>query len=270
MLNEDFLKNLKPFKVQAKNLKGKRVIFYLLKRKDVAVLSKKALAQELYEITEESWGAFDKDFMLKHTIDSDLLALAQADDKIIGYASLDEKELNGENFFYFEFLVIRKDYQKLGLSRYLINILMKRSFWKNLKKGIFHINYATITPNPRVVGIINRVSSWMYPNPGLFKKGKGIPEADNRVWKIAQAVIKKSNNPERKIDREGLVLHDSYADTPWLIYKPGEVPKDKDERVNEFCDYYLKFNKEKGDEFIVLAKIRVSQGILNLIKKVLK
>jgi hypothetical protein len=214
------------------------------------------LTKNIYRLTKKAWGDFGIKFIKKHILESDYLILLYNKNLIKGFLSLNEKKVINQKYYYIEFLVIDPEIQKIGLSKELIKLALKKIFLTNILKGRLFINIITISPNPKIIGMISRRSSEMYPNPEEFINNK-LPKASDKYWKIANIILKDSWNPNRKLDREGLVLHNSYKHMPWLIYKPNNVPHDKDIKINIFCNSYLNYKKETGNEFIIIAKLNI-------------
>jgi RimJ/RimL family protein N-acetyltransferase len=200
---------------------------------------KEKLCADLNELTKKSWGDFGQDFINDHVLKSKFLVFAIRGGATIGYASLSEKVIQNNKFYYFEFLVVDPDYQNIGLSKKIITILLKKIFLKQLLSGKINFNLITITPNPKIVGMIYRRSSWMYPNPKDFD-GTAMKLPDSKTWAIASNILANSYNPNRILEKEALVLNGSYDSTPWLIYRPNKVPQDIDDRINILCKHYLK------------------------------
>lgn len=246
---------------KSKNIRIKNNIFSFYDIQDNSRYIKNYIfLKQLYDLTVVSWGDFGVDFIKDHVINCKYLLLVfTIDKKLVAYAAVNEKFYLSKKFYYFEFLIIHPEYQKLGLGDKIIKYLYKKILLKNLILGKLSINLITISPNPRILGILSRRSLNMYPNPKFFKNGH-INEANDDIWFIAQEVLKNSYNPNRKLDRQGLVLHDSYKSIPWLIYNFKNVPWDYNKIVNDFCNTYLEYKNKKGKEFIIIAKI----GILSL------
>lgn len=214
------------------------------------------LSQELSELTKKSWGEFGADFIEEHVLNSKFLVLAMFNGSVVGYGAVSEKFFLAKKYCYFEFLIIDPEYQKIGLSREIIKILIKNIFFHNFLKFKFFLDFITITPNPRIIGMISRQAIEMYPDPKYFINNK-ILEPSEYIFNLASEVIKQSYNPNRRIDKIGLILHNSYDLSPWLIYNNDSIPWDLDDNVNIFCRHYLEYDKMSGNEFIVIAKIKL-------------
>ena len=103
-----------------------------------------------------------------------------------------------------------------------------------------------------------RRADFIYPNPyQADPKTFRIPPADEQTWLMAQEAIATSYNSKRKLDREGLVLHESYASTPWLVYSKENIPWHRSELVNGFAKHYLGYGQQKDREFIVRAQFSI-------------
>jgi|GEM_PF-1726509 len=217
-------------------------------------------------ITKE-WGKFPEKFIEKHIIASRVIILAWHNNNLIAFTAMSLKNLCNRLVHYIEFTVVKKEYQGLGLSEKLNFILLKGILINNLIfNKSFSINLMFISPNIKTIVSLAKCSSFIYPNPLLYdNKLKSMPEADNLTWNMAQELIRKSEKPDRKIEREGCVLNGSYRDTPWLIYNLAEnltIPKHYDNFFNDFAENYLKYKERSGKEFIIRAKI----GFIDVIK----
>ena len=161
---------------------------------------------------------------------------------------------------YIEFSVVERIYQNLSLFQKLNYLLIKECLINNLVfNKSFTIELMFISPNIRTLSTLAKYASFVYPNPFLYNRDtKSLPKADELTWDMARELIQKSENPNRKIEREGCVLNDSYRNTPWLIYginKQLDIPTHHDNWLNEFAERYLKYRNKEGKEFIVRAKI---------------
>lgn len=256
--------NLKKYLNRSSNIGKENINIYFLKRSEIKKFSEKDLRKlcgELNVLTTDSWGNYGERFIFEHVIKSEFLAIVENKEKFIAYAAVSIKNFNGKHYYYYEFLVVSPEYQGIGVSKELNKLLFKKIFCENLKNFNFSINFITVTMNPIVVELINNFSVFMYPSFRDFEAGIRNRPVPTKIWKAASEALQKSYNPNRKLDRVGLVLHNSYKDTPWLIYKKDKVPRAKNEKINEFCEYYLELNKEKGLEFIVVAKINIIKTI---------
>ena len=122
-----------------------------------------------------------------------------------------------------------------------------------------------ITPNIRVLAWVGKFAEFMYPDPYVADENGKIPPVDDNTFTMARELIGQSDNPSRKLNREGLVLEGSYAATPWLIYKNNYIPWASQEKMNTFAVKYLHYGTGEDREFVVRAKI----GILSLLRYLL-
>jgi hypothetical protein len=120
-----------------------------------------------------------------------------------------------------------------------------------------HIEIFFITPNIRVLSRMARFASFIYPNPLISDENGSIPEADDVTWQIAREMLRTSNNPSRKLERDGLVLHGSYNETPWLIYNNDTAPWHANRLMNTFARKYLGYHTSEDKEFMVRAQINL-------------
>jgi hypothetical protein len=249
-------KNFLKFKIKSKNLNNLVIDFYyfdnLKNNKDKESIG--MLCDDLHDLTIISWGDFGREFIYNHVILSKFLLVITNGDEIIGYAAVNIKIYNKKKYFYFEFLIIKQSYRRYKLSSDLIKFLMKKIFLKNLLNGHLCINFITITPSPIIIGMISRRSFIMYPNPKQYIDGI-IEDPSDETWSLAKEVLANSHNPNRKLEKNGLVLNDSYLNNKLLIYNLHNVPWDEDGRVNKFCDHYLQYAKLTGREFLVIARL---------------
>lgn len=254
IIDQELLK----FKVRSKKLNGLSIDFYYIKNLKNRLNEKKIsfIVNVLNNLTNISWGNFGNEFIRDHVISSKFLVLAVFNNELIGYAAVDDKVIFNKHYYYFEFLIIHPDYQDIGVGKELIKILFSKIILYNLFRCKLSLDLITITPSPRIIGMISRKSVSMYPDPKYFLNNK-IKEANQETWGIASYVIKNSYNPNRVLDKVGLVLHNSYDHTPWLIYDPEHIQWDFDDRVNLFCKRYLEYDQRSGKEFLVIAKIRI-------------
>lgn len=257
MIEKLMLTDLSRFKIKSVILSDSFVSFYYVRnlKNKLDKNKKKQILQALSDLTKLSWGDFGEDFISNHVMTSDFLVLAVTGGNLIGYGAISYKSFLNKRYYYFEFLIIHPGYQKIGLSKHMIKILFNKIFIHNFLRFNFFINLITITPNPVIVGIISRRSAFMYPDPNFFINNT-IKSADDKIWLTAYDVIKNSYNPYRKLSRIGLVLHNSYNQTPWLIHPESMVQWDLDENVNAFCKYYLQYSKQLGKEFVIIAKFK--------------
>jgi hypothetical protein len=83
---------------------------------------------------------------------------------------------------------------------------------------------------------------------------------------MSQNLIANSDNPNRKLLREGCVLEGSYKETPRLLYQPGSQPKYVDDIVNEFGEAYLHYSKAEDKELVVRIKFNLYSIIRAIVK----
>jgi len=218
---------------------------------------KTILLGEIDALLKNAWGKFDINFLENHTLTSEQITVARIGDELIGFCAINKKKILNKVVHYIEFTVIRKDFQKLGLGTRLSFLALRKVMLKNIFQIIFKpIEIMFITPNIRVLAKVAALADFVYPNPYEADKatGKIIP-ADDETWEMAQEIIRLSDNPMRRLDKDGLVLHDSYASMPWLLYDNEQIPWHSDNAVNNFAKHYLGYGKKEDKEFIVRARI---------------
>ena len=227
-------------------------------------IEKDKLFKEIDDLIENAWGKFDLKFLENHLLKSTLISTARIRNELVGFCSISKKEIFKKKVYYFEFTIIRNDFQKLGLGTRLSFLALRRIMLKNIFQIIFKpIEIMFITPNIRVLAKVAALADFVYPNPYEADKatGKIIP-ADDETWGMARELIKISDNPNRRLDREGLVLHGSYSSMPWLIYDIDKIPWHRKDIINKFARRHLSYGKKEDKEFVV----RVRVDILTLIK----
>jgi len=218
---------------------------------------KTILLGEIDALLKNAWGKFDINFLENHTLTSEQITVARIGDELIGFCAINKKKILNKVVHYIEFTVIRKDFQKLGLGTRLSFLALRKVMLKNIFQIIFKpIEIMFITPNIRVLAKVAALADFVYPNPYEADKatGKIIP-ADDETWEMAQEIIRLSDNPMRRLDKDGLVLHGSYASMPWLLYDNEQIPWHSDNAVNNFAKHYLGYGKKEDKEFIVRARI---------------
>ena len=218
---------------------------------------KTILLGEIDALLKNAWGKFDINFLENHTLTSEQITVARIGDELIGFCAINKKKILNKVVHYIEFTVIRKDFQKLGLGTRLSFLALRKVIMKNIFQIIFKpIEIMFITPNIRVLAKVAALADFVYPNPYNADKatGKIIP-ADDETWEMAQEIIRLSDNPMRRLDKDGLVLHGSYASMPWLLYDNEQIPWHSDNAVNNFAKHYLGYGKKEDKEFIVRARI---------------
>jgi len=215
-------------------------------------------------ILKNAWGEFPNDFIENHILRSSQIILAVEDDKSVGFCCLSDKKILGKNIIYIEFLVVKKEFQNKNIGSKLVYHLLKKYILKNILSMVFHgpLEIMFITPNIRILTWMARLADFIYPNPYFSDESGSIPIADKNTWEMASELVKMSDNPTRKLNREGLVLENSYASAPWLIYKDKEIPWHHLERFNKFSVKYLGYGNEEDKEFVVRAQI----GFLSILK----
>lgn len=228
------------------------------------------ILQNIDQIIDESWGKFSKDFIRKHIIFSKRLLILRDGSHIIAIAAASEKKIIDKPVLYLEFTVVHPDFRGLSLLSRLNYILIRESFLSNLfvKGGGLRLEVMTITPSMRVLATLARVAQFIYPNPFKADAHGRISPADDTTYRMAKEIIATGDNPNRQIEREGLVLIGSYRNTPWLI--PEKPLRHYNERVNLFCKRYIEYDRRSDKEFIVRATITPSSFLklfYNIFKK---
>lgn len=227
--------------------------------KNLNNLDKKRVAKNALEILKDSWGDWGLDYVESHIINSDFLTLASYKGEIVAFASCKKIKYQKEIIYYLEFTAIKKAHQGKGLSVKLNKMIMNEILLENLKRFKFCFQVITISPNPRVLGMISRSAKYTFPSP---MEGENAPID---IWDKVQFVIKKLNDPYNSLSREGCVVQGFYDDKPNLIYDPKKVPQDSDNQINRFANRLLKYDEKRGCEFVIYAKYCLSSFIKNVI-----
>lgn len=219
---------------------------------------KEFLVKEINTVLSDAWGSFPQDFVRKHVLDDKHLLIAHIDNEVIGFCAVELKKILDIRVHYVEFLVIKKKYQNTGLGPHLFYLTLKGIVLKNIFSILSRpLEIMFITPNIRVLSSMARFASYIYPNPYHADENGEIASADDFTWSLATELILQSDKPHRKIDREGLVLHGSYCDMPWLIYENSNIPWHKNNVINLFAKRYLGYGNGEDKEFVVRAHIGV-------------
>jgi hypothetical protein len=220
---------------------------------------KRKLTVEIHFLLTNAWGAFPNNFVEEHIFNSDKMLIAKIDKKLVGICNLNIKNVQGKKIHYLEFLVIDKEYQNSGLGSYIFFRCIKSEIFKNIFNLLSGqpLEIFFITPNIRVLSRMARFSSFIYPNPYLADSQGRIPLVDQETWEIAHTILKMSDNPARNLEREGLVLFGSYAETPWLIYNNDNAPWHHQDKLNIFARRYLGYHKNEDKEFMVRSHLNI-------------
>ncbi len=215
------------------------------------------LHEEVDSLLARCWGSFPTTFIEHHIFGAGSIMIARTDGKCIGFCVTSMKVVLGFRINYVEFLIIDPSCQKNGLGSYMFFLFVRREILRNLIRMLLGnpMEIVFITPNIRVISRLAKFASFIYPNPYESDISGAISPADNDTWGIAQELVKNSDNPGRRLEREGLVLRDSYAQTPWLIYNNDSAPWHYDEKMNVFARRYLRYHKGEDREFVVRAHL---------------
>lgn len=211
-------------------------------------------------ILMDAWGGFPRDFLEKHIEQSDSrLIFAKEKGEYIGFCSMSKKCISGVTVHYMEFLVVKRAFQEKGAGSHLSWMMFKHLLISNFFLLLIQpLEIMFITPNIRVLARVARFASFIYPNPYSVEKDGSIRPADNVTWSMAQELIRNSDNPKRRLHREGLILEGSYVETPWLIYDMDNAPSVEDKRVMSFVKKYLGYHTGEDKELVVRARISLS------------
>jgi len=264
-------RNFRTRRLKIKRGQGKIVLFYEIINRPAKNLSAECLEQatlEARKLTEKNWGDFGNEFIKNHVFHAEsVLLLRDKNNQLIGIASISTKNICSKKIYYFELTVVDKEYESLKLSFRMNYLLARKIIISNFLSGKLSLDFMLITPNMRMLGSLANIAGFIYPNPYEFSvDNERIPSADTETWEMAQELIKISDKPKRKINREGLVLEGSNIDKPWLIYEPGEAPKYREEIVNIFGEHYLGYSRKEDKEFVVRVNFTLSNIIRSLLR----
>lgn len=220
---------------------------------------KETLFEEIDELVSGSWGRFDREFLKNHILNTELITVARIGNDLIGFCAVSRKKILNKIIYYIEFTIVRKDFHGLELGPKLTFLALRNIFLKNFLKIIFsHIEIMFITPNIRALAKTAKFADFVYPDPyEADHVDSRISPADDETWEMARELIKISDNPNRRLDREGLVLHGSYASMPWLIYENDKIPWHHKDSINLFAKRYIGYGRKEDKEFVVRARIGV-------------
>ncbi len=232
------------------------------------LFSRNKIKRDINSVIVNSWGMFPDEFVEQHILGSNKIIIAKINGRSIGLAVMSIKEVLKKKIHYIEFVLIDKEFQKNGLGALISFSVIREEIVKNLFLMLFgnSLEIFYITPNIRVLTFSSRLSSFAYPNPYLADKSGYIQDADDKTWVIALELLKKSDNPNRRLERNGLVLHKSYANMPWLIYNNDNAPWHSDDKINLFAKRYLGYHTGEDREFMVRLRI----NFLSLVKFLLR
>jgi hypothetical protein len=226
------------------------------------------LKNVLNDLLLNCWGTFPSDFIEKHILSTNKIILARVRNKYIGLVGMSIKKVGEIKIHYMEFLLVSRGYQKGGLGSFLSYLIIKEEIYRNIFRLVLGkpLEIFFITPNIRLLAKIAKFASFIYPNPYLANEKGRVSVADKETWSVAYSLLEKSDNPRRRLDREGLVLHGSYAHTPWLIYNNDNAPWHDTEKLNIFAKRYLKYHKGEDREFMVRSHINLISVLKFLFK----
>jgi hypothetical protein len=220
------------------------------------------------ELLKNCWGEFPPDFIEEHILNSEKIIIAKTRNKYIGIVGMSKKQIEKYEIHYIEFLLVARGFQKSGLGSYLSFKIIQTEVLKRIFKMLIggHLDIFFITPNIRLLSKVAKFASHIYPDPFNANEKGRIPPADEETWFLAQKILEMSDNPNRALEREGLVLNGSYAQTPWLIYNNDNAPWHNSSKMNKFVSNYLRYEKGEDREFVVRAKIN-SMSLLRYLKE---
>jgi hypothetical protein len=213
---------------------------------------------DINKLLRKSWGDFPRSFVFRHVLTAQVLTVVWNKKRLIGFCAINQKEINQRKVIYAEFLIIDPKFQGQSIApKLFFRALIKLLGLKAIKIIYKPIEIFFITPNIRVLSLFSRYAAFIYPDLTKIDKNGAIPKADYETWCMAREIVKKSEMPYRKLEREGLILHGSYSSSPWLRYSE-EMPWHRKSKLNVFAKRYLKYGKGSDLEIIVRGKITFS------------
>jgi hypothetical protein len=230
---------------------------------------KAVLSKDIQSLLSNCWGPFPDNFVEKHILEADKMIIARVQNRCIGLCVMSVRSVLGIRIHYIEFLLVNKEFQKSGLGLFLSFMMIKQEIFKNFSSILIGkpLEIFFITPNIRVLSSTARFASFIYPNPYLADKNGIIGPADEETWSIAQELLRVSDNPNRELERIGLVLKKSYANMPWLIYNNDTAPWHRNESINVFARNYLGYHNNEDREFMVRVHINFFSIVRYLLHK---
>jgi hypothetical protein len=226
------------------------------------------LTEVVQSVLTDAWGSFPQHFLDRHVFkDADTIVTARNNGAHVGFSVLSHKTICEKHVHYLELCAVSTRHQNSGLGSKLVY----QALFQHLKESFLRyppapLHLMLITPNVRIISSLSRFSSSIYPNPRAADVKGEIPPADEATFEMAQRLIKMSDNPNRSVNRDGLVLHGSYDATPWLKHGKDNIPWHCDEQMNSFASRYLNYRNYSGEEFIVSAIIK-PVDVLNFLFK---
>lgn len=214
-------------------------------------LNRNKLSEEIQGVIKDGWGDFGIDYVIKHILSSEFLVLAMSHGNLVGFASAREFTYKRKKIYYLEFTAILKKFQGRGLSRKLNRRIFTGILLKSTIGGSLGFDTISISPNPRVLGLISRSATYCYPSPGIKD------DAPSNVWDISNFVLESLGDKYRTFSRKNNVLEGFYDDNPELVYDLRTYPKDKDPIINSFAEKNLDFKNKKGREFVIYARYSI-------------
>ena len=214
-------------------------------------LNPQEVAEKLKKVIDDGWGDFGLDYVNNHILTSKFLILAMNKNEVVGFASAREFTYNTKKIYYLEFTAVSRKFQGIGLSKKLNRIIFIKILWRSILRGEMGFDTVSISPNPRILGLILRSSSYCFPSPWNEEI------SPKRVWDISNFVLEALGDKYRTFSERNNVLEGFYDETPELVYDLKNYPRDKDPIVNNFAEKNLDFKNKKGREFVIYARYNI-------------
>ena len=176
---------------------------------------------------------------------ADVLILARFNNQICAFATGKFLE---DDFVLLIATMVDPKYQNYGLSTFINSLIIKKAFWRKIKRGKFlgPLYFAFRTPNPILYA-------------STAKKVRVIPSVngikpDSKEIGIFRKIVREFF-PNLEYDQENLTVKGAYLPYPELVYQKDIIPWSRDERVNEFFEKNLKLTKREGNTMVVIGKV---------------
>lgn len=229
---------------------------------------RKRVQNDIAALLRQSWGDCGSQ-LIEHIVNNaKWLLVLRLKDKVAGVSVVHKKRIVQKTVYDIELTALLPEIRALRLMERINALLFPSIFLDNLVSNRrLTVEMMFTTPNPKVLGCAARIASFIYPDPFLFnKEKKKLPPPDEETWQMAQEFISQELPENMRLHKDGCVVDGSYTDRPWLIYKEDEVPWHWDERVNDFCDAYLRYEEELGRKFVVRTKLTPKSVLLYLLR----
>ena len=225
------------------------------------------IKNEIKELFTSNWKDLGSDFLDFVVDQAKWLLLLRHEDNLVGLAVVDKKQIAGKTVYIFRSNALIPQFRSYGLMGRMNHMLFNRILADNVVSNKkLTVEIMVTTPNPRVLGALASVASFIYPAPDTFdRQSKKVPLPDAETWQMAKE-YKKDYPKDMSLSKEGCVLVYDLFDWPHCEYKKNGVPQYKEGIVNELCRTYLQDEKGVPKMFIVRARITLGGLIKYLLR----